>query len=161
MHIHLNQGRITNAAEAMDLPGLDDENVTRAGFELLAVDGPETSAFSHELDFIVRMAMGARTTSGQGSEEEDGDVDVAVIGPDELMRAALEWQVLLTNAVYPAGAPTEVGYGERSSGRSHCEGRSPEAIPRPAHGTHWIASGTWPLAMTPYVRTSARQTPAL
>jgi hypothetical protein len=100
MYVDLDEGRVADAAEAMDLPCLDHQNVTGAGFKFLPVDGPETPSFPHELDFIVRMAMGPGATPGQRSEEEYRDVYVAVIGPDELMRAALEGQVLLTNAVH-------------------------------------------------------------
>jgi hypothetical protein len=38
MDINLDERRVANAAEAMDLPGLDDQNVTGAGFEFLPVD---------------------------------------------------------------------------------------------------------------------------
>ncbi|HEU4798040.1 MAG TPA: hypothetical protein VFT63_03875 [bacterium] len=92
----------------MDLPRLDDKNVTGAGFEFLSVDGPEAPAFPDELDFIVRMTMGPGTTPGEGAEEEDGDIDVAVLGANEVVRAALKWQVLLTDTVHPAYAPVEV-----------------------------------------------------
>ena len=85
MYVELDEGRVTDAAEAVDLPGLDDQNVTRAGFELLSVDGPEPAAFPHELYLIVRMAMGPRSTSREGAEEEHGDVHVALLGPDELV----------------------------------------------------------------------------
>jgi hypothetical protein len=109
MHIELNEGRVTNAVEAMDLPGLDDQNVTGAGFELLAVHGPEAAAFSHELDFIIRMTMGPRATPRKRAEEEHRDIHLTVIGPNELVRAALKRQVLLADAVHPAAAPPEVG----------------------------------------------------
>ncbi len=109
MYIKLDERRVTNAAKAMDLPGLDNKNVTCAGFEVLSVDSPETAAFPHELDFIVRMTMGPRTTARERAEEEHGDIDVAVIGPDKVVRAALKWQVLLTDAVRPDDAPREVG----------------------------------------------------
>jgi hypothetical protein len=99
VHIELDQGRVTNAVEAVDLPGLDDQNVTGAGLEFLAVDGPEAAAFSHELDFIVRMTVGPGTPSGEGPEEEHRDIDVAVIGPNEVVRAALKREVLLADAV--------------------------------------------------------------
>ena len=110
MHIQLDKRSVTNAAKTVNLAGLDDENVTRPGFEFHAVDGPETTAFPHELDFVVRMAMGARTTARKRTEEEHGDIDITVVGPDELMRAALKWQVLLTNALHPGDAPM-VGVG--------------------------------------------------
>jgi hypothetical protein len=108
MDIDLDERRVTNTAEAMYLSGLDDKDVTCAGFEFLSVDCPETAAFPHELDFIVGMSMGSRTTPREGAEEERGDVHVAVIGPNEVVRAALKWQVLLTNTVHPAYAPREV-----------------------------------------------------
>ncbi len=69
MHIELHEWRVANAAEAMDLPSLDDENVTCTGLEFLSVDGPQTAAFPHELDFIVRMTMepGPRRSSSISS----------------------------------------------------------------------------------------------
>jgi hypothetical protein len=85
MDIDLDEGRVTNAAEAVDLPGLDDQNVARAGFEFLSVDGPNTATFPHELDLIVRMTMGPGTTPREGAEEEHGDIHVAVIGPDKVV----------------------------------------------------------------------------
>jgi hypothetical protein len=109
MYINLDQGPVANAAEAMDLPGLDDKNITGAGFEFLPVDRPETPAFPDELDLIVRMTMGPGTTPGEGAEEENGDIDVAVLGSNEVVRAALKWQVLLTDTVHPACAPVEMG----------------------------------------------------
>jgi hypothetical protein len=101
MYVDLDEGRVTNAAEAMDLPGLDDQNVTRAGFEFLPVDGPETATFPHELDFIVRVTVGAGTTPREGAEQEHGDIHVAVIGPDKVVRAALKRQVILTDPIHP------------------------------------------------------------
>jgi hypothetical protein len=100
MDIDLDERRVTNAAEAMDLPGLDDENVPCAGFEFLTVDDPKTTTVLHELDFVVGMTMGPGTTPREGTEEEHGDIHVAVIGPDELVRAAHKRQVLLTDAVH-------------------------------------------------------------
>src|SRR6266516_3775304 len=77
MDINLDEGRVADTAEAMDLPRLDDENVASAGFEFLSVDGPEAPTFPDELDFIVRMTMGPGTTPGERAEEEGGDIDVA------------------------------------------------------------------------------------
>lgn len=67
MHIQLHERRVTNAAEAMDLSGLDDKNVAGPGFEFLAVYGPETAAFPHELNFVVRMTMRPGTLAWQPS----------------------------------------------------------------------------------------------
>jgi hypothetical protein len=107
MDIELDQGRVTNAAEAVDLACLDDQNVTCFGFELLPVDVPETAAFPHELDFIVRMTVRPWTTPREGAEEKHGDTHVPVIRANEVVRAALEGQVLLTNAVHAAHAPVQ------------------------------------------------------
>jgi hypothetical protein len=85
MYIELDERRVTDAAEAVDLTGLDDENVPCSGFEFLSVDGPETAAFPHELDFVVRVTMRAWTTPGEGAEEEYGDIHVAIIGANELV----------------------------------------------------------------------------
>jgi hypothetical protein len=52
------------------------------------------------LDLIVGVSMRSGTTARKGAEQEDGNVHVAVISPDELVGATLEWQVLLTNAVH-------------------------------------------------------------
>ena len=100
MYIELDEWPVPDAAEAVDLTGLDDENVTRSGFEFLPVDGPETAPFPHELDFIVRMKMGSWTAPREGAEEKHGDIYVAVVGPDEVVRATLKGQVFLTNAVH-------------------------------------------------------------
>jgi hypothetical protein len=100
MDIDLHERGVTNAAEAMDLAGLDDQNVTGAGFEFRTVDDPHTPTFPHELDFVVGMPMGPRPAAREGAEEEHGHVHVAVIGPDELVRAAHEGQVVLADAVH-------------------------------------------------------------
>jgi hypothetical protein len=63
------------------------------------------------------MTMRARTTPGESAEQEHGDAHIAVVGPDEVVRAALEWQVLLTNAVHPADAPVDRCDDTAASGR--------------------------------------------
>jgi hypothetical protein len=90
MYVKLDKRRVTDAAEAMDLPSLDDKNVACAGFKLFSVDGPETAAFPHELDFIIRVAMGSRAASREGAEEKYRDIHVAVVSSNELMRTALK-----------------------------------------------------------------------
>ena len=90
MYIQLDEGRV---------PGLDDENVTGSGCELLPVHGPETATFPHKLDLVVRMAMGSGTPPGESAEQKHGDIH-PVIGSDKVMRAVLEWQVLLTDTVH-------------------------------------------------------------
>ena len=105
MYINLDERPVANASEAMDLPCLDDKDVAGAGFEFFPIDRPEAPTFSDELDFIVRMAMGARAPPRQRAEEEGGDIDVAVLGSNELVRAALKWQVLLMDTVHPLVLP--------------------------------------------------------
>src|SRR5207248_11714147 len=98
VHVELHERRVADAAKAVDFTRLDDQDVAGSGLELLAVDRPQSSAFSDELDFVVRVTMRARAVAGKGSEQEHGYLDVAVVGADEVMRAAVEWQVLLANA---------------------------------------------------------------
>jgi hypothetical protein len=104
MHIDLHEWRITDTAEAVDLPGLDHKNITRSGLELLSIDGPETAPLSHELDLIVGVTMRARTPTLESMKKEDRDVDVALVRSDELMRAAHKGQVLLANAMHLRGS---------------------------------------------------------
>jgi hypothetical protein len=100
MDINLDQRCIADAAETMNLPGLDDKDVTGAGFEFLPVDVPEAPAFPDELDFIVGMTMGSRAAPGKGAEQKGGDIDIPVLGSNELVRAPLKWQVLLTDTIH-------------------------------------------------------------
>jgi hypothetical protein len=58
MHIHLDQGGVANAPEAMNVSRLDDQNVTRPSLEVLPVDGPQARPSPDELNFVVRMAVG-------------------------------------------------------------------------------------------------------
>jgi len=90
VHVDLHQRGVADAPKAMDLPCLDHEDVTGPGLELLAVHRPEALSLHHELDFIVGMPVGPGTPAGKRAEQEDGDVHVAVVGPYELMGAALE-----------------------------------------------------------------------
>jgi hypothetical protein len=108
MNVELNQRRVTDAAEFVNLAGLDDEDVARAALELDPIDLPEAPTFPHELNLVVRVAMGARTPSGERAEEESGDVDLAVIGPDEFERVEMNRQVALSNPVHRASSAMRV-----------------------------------------------------
>ena len=88
--------------KAMDLSRLDDKDIAGAGLKLHAVHGPETAPLPDELNFIVRMAVGTGATPGQGSQKENGDVYVPVVRADELVGAALEGEVLLSDSVHPS-----------------------------------------------------------
>jgi hypothetical protein len=100
MNVQLYEGRIANAAKAMDLSRLDHKNVTRGRFEFLSVDRPEAAAFSHELDFIVWMTVWPRATAREGTEKVHGNIDIPVIRPNEMGGAAQKGQLLLTDAVH-------------------------------------------------------------
>ncbi len=86
MHVDLYQGCIANAGEALHLPSLDYEDVPRTGLGLLAIHRPESTPLSHELHLVIGMAVRTGSLAGEGAEEEDGDPDVAVIGPLALRR---------------------------------------------------------------------------
>ena len=101
MDIDLDERLVTNTSEAVNLTGLDHQNVSRPGLEFRPVDVPESPTGAHELHFIVRMTMRARPGSWGPVEEKCGDVHVPVIGPDEVVRAATEEEVFLTNAIHP------------------------------------------------------------
>jgi hypothetical protein len=85
VHVHLNQSRLTDALEGMDLAGLDDENVPRPRLEFLPVDSVQPAPLSDELNFVVRMAMRTRTLPGERVQEKNRDLDVTVVGADEVV----------------------------------------------------------------------------
>src|SRR3954447_24690744 len=98
--VELDEGDVADATEAVDLPGLDDQDVAGAGFEVLPVDRPQPTAFAHELDLVVGMAVRSRTAAGEGAQEKHRHVDITLIGADELVRATDKRQRLLTNPVH-------------------------------------------------------------
>src|SRR5271165_2181558 len=100
MDIDLYERGIAEGLEAVNLAGLDDENVAGAALEGLAVDGPEAATFADELDLVVGVTMGARSGAGFAVEEEDGNGGIALLGADEFMRAADEGQVFLADVVH-------------------------------------------------------------
>jgi hypothetical protein len=98
MHVELHQRLLADAAKPMNFSCLDDEDIARAGLELHSVHDPETASLPYKLDLIVRVAVRAGAPSRQGTQQEHGDVYVPVIGPDELVGAALEREVILSDA---------------------------------------------------------------
>ncbi|MEO5580317.1 MAG: hypothetical protein ABIR58_06630 [Gemmatimonadaceae bacterium] len=111
MHIELNERVACNAHVTMYFAGFDNENVARAGLEFLGVDIAEAAALSYKLDFIARMTMGPGTTARQAVEKEHRNIGVTVVGPNELVRAALKRQVLLADAIH-VGCSLEVSWKE-------------------------------------------------
>ena len=57
MNVHLDQRAIPEGFEAVNLAGLDDENVPGAAFKRLSIHGPYSAAFPDKLDLIVGMPM--------------------------------------------------------------------------------------------------------
>jgi len=74
---------IAEGFEAVNLAGLDDENVAGAAREGLAVDGPEAATFADELDLVVGV-----TIRGPGPEP------------------GLPWKRKTETGVLPCSAPT-------------------------------------------------------
>jgi hypothetical protein len=108
--IDLDKGRFSNASKTVDLSSLDDQDIPRARLEFLSIHHVSAASLPDELDFIIRMAMGTWAPSWKGAEQEDGDVDIAVLGANELMRAAHERQVLLMNAIHRRRTPAGVAW---------------------------------------------------
>src|SRR5688572_27382155 len=51
--VELHQRFVAGVAEAVNLPGLDDQHVTRAGLELLPIHDPYAAAALDELNLVV------------------------------------------------------------------------------------------------------------
>jgi hypothetical protein len=102
VNVYLDQRLVTDAMKAVDLAGLDHQDVSGTRLELLSIHDIVAPAFSQELDLVIGMAMGPGTAAGQGPEQEYRDVDVALVRSDELVRAALEGEILLANAMHAA-----------------------------------------------------------
>jgi hypothetical protein len=106
VNIQLNKRHIPNIAEAMDLAGLDDENVAGAGLEFLAIHSPESATLPHELNLVIRMTVRPGTLPRESIEEKYRDIDVAILGTDELVGAAYKGQIFLTDTVHLTRALT-------------------------------------------------------
>ena len=85
MDIHLHQWSVPRVLELVHFTRLDDEDVSGLALELLAVDLPETPSLAHELHFVVGVSMRSWPGARLGIEEKDRDIDVAVVGSDEVM----------------------------------------------------------------------------
>src|SRR5262245_11039725 len=98
--VELHQLRLADAGETVYLTGFDYKDIAGARFELLPVDDPPAAPFLHELHFIVGMAMRTGAGARESSKQENRYVHVAVLGADEVVRAAAIRQVLLTNSIH-------------------------------------------------------------
>src|ERR1043166_7516478 len=100
MNVYLHQRRIAYGLKAVDLAGLDHEDVSRPIIESLTVNGPDPAAFADELDFIVRMEVRAWTRSGLAIEEEYRNPCVTLFCSSKLMRTAHKRQILLSHKMH-------------------------------------------------------------
>jgi len=85
MNVDLDQRAVSDGFEAVNLAGLDDENVSSATFKRLSVHGPYSAAFPDKLDLIVGMPMRPRTLARQAAEQKDGDAHVSLLGADKFV----------------------------------------------------------------------------
>src|SRR3954447_6279401 len=106
VHVELDERAISDALEAVHLAGLDHQDVAGASVELPPVDDPASATLLDELDLVVGMPMRSRAGARLAVEEKHRHVDVAVIGADEVVRAAAQRQVLLANSLH--GIPPRV-----------------------------------------------------
>src|SRR5579872_2915994 len=104
VNIQLYQRRIADRLEAVNLTRLDYKNVSGAALEGFAVDRPHPTAFTDELNLVIRMAMRSRSRACLPVEQEHGDTGLSVFGSDKLMRTANEWQILLPYVMHPCYA---------------------------------------------------------
>jgi len=85
MDVKLQQRRIADCFETVNLSGLDDKDIATTTFESLAIDGSHSAAFTNELNFVIRMPMRTGPGTGLPVEQEDRHTGVALIGSDKLM----------------------------------------------------------------------------
>jgi len=85
MNVHLDERAIPDDFEAVNLAGLDDENVPSATFKRLSVHGPYSAAFPDKLDLIVGMPVRPRTLARQPAEQKHGDAHVSLLGREDAL----------------------------------------------------------------------------
>jgi hypothetical protein len=85
MNVHLNQRAIPDGFEAVNLAGLDDENVPCAPFKRLSVHGPFSAAFPDKLDLIVGMSMRPGPLARRPAEQKHADAHVSLLSPDKFV----------------------------------------------------------------------------
>src|SRR5262249_2979845 len=100
MHIELNQRRLADGFEAVDLSRFDDENISCAALKCRPIDGPHPAPFANELDLIIRVAMRPRPGTRFAVEKKHGNAGSPLLGPDKFMRAADERQILLAHVIH-------------------------------------------------------------
>lgn len=110
VNVDLDQRRIANGLEAVNLASLDDKDVSCATLERLAVDRPDSTAFTDELDLVVRMPVRTWPRTRLAMEQEHRHAGVALLGSDKLMRTTNKGQVVLAYMMHLSSPP--VGFDE-------------------------------------------------
>src|SRR5262249_44193283 len=126
--VELHEGFVADVLEAVNLAGFDDEDVAGTPLELDAVHVPASASRLDELDLVIGMPMRTRPSAGFSVEEKDGDVDVAVVGSDEVVGAAFDWEIFAAepfHRVIPMPAPNS----------------KPNSRPRQVHGMTRMDTG--------------------
>src|ERR1700740_2534432 len=85
MNVHLDQRAIADGFEAVNLAGLDDEDVPGAAFKRLTVHGPYSAALPDKLDLIVRMPVRPGTFAWQPAEQKHADAHVSLLSPHKFV----------------------------------------------------------------------------
>jgi hypothetical protein len=85
MNVDLDQRAVPDNFEAVNLAGLNDENVPSATFKRLSVHGPYAAAFPDKLDLIVGMPVRPRTLARQPAKQKHADAHVSLLGPDKFV----------------------------------------------------------------------------
>jgi hypothetical protein len=102
MHVELHKRTITDARESVHFTGLDDEDVTSSGLELLTVHHPPSLPFLDELNLVVRVDVWLRPGSRQAVKEKNGNVHLTLVGAHEMVRASAKRQVRAMNTKHDA-----------------------------------------------------------
>jgi hypothetical protein len=98
--IQLYERRIAGHFEAVDLAGLDDEDVSRAAFKSFSIDGPDATAFTDELDFIIGVPVWARTRARFSLIKKYRNAGVSMISSDEFEGTPNERQIFLADVMH-------------------------------------------------------------
>ena len=101
VHVNLYQWRVTNRLETMHLTSLDHKNISRAPLEGLAVDRPQSPAFTDELDLVIGVPVRPRSRTGLPMEEENRNTGVTLVSSNKLMRTTNKRQTVLANVMHP------------------------------------------------------------
>lgn len=109
MNVELNEWRLADGLETVNLASLDDKDVAGLPLECVAVDRPDSLPFADELDFVVGMTMRTWTRTWFAMEEKYRNGGAALLSSDKLMRTAHKRQVLLTHVMHACSPFNGIG----------------------------------------------------